>query len=124
MASKKLMSALDSAAEKLLARHFPDQTGDDTVMHLDPEIQIKAFSAVVNYYGPRTKLGGDEERKESGLSRLQQQLHGRGKTGRKADKAQGGADAVAQSNGAGSTDQFPTATTDPNAHGDPAGGSE
>jgi hypothetical protein len=116
--SKKLMSALDSAAEKLLARHFPDIASNMTVIEpIDPEVQIKAFSAVVNYYGPRTKLGGDDERKESELGKLQRQLHGRGKARRNAGTAKGGA------NGAGEPGtQLTIAGT--NGSGDPAAGSD
>ena len=71
--SKKLMTALDLAAEKLLQQHFPE-TGSNLK---DPELQIKAFTACVNWYGPRTKLGGKDEEATNEFTRLRDKLHGR-----------------------------------------------
>ncbi|HEY4355958.1 MAG TPA: hypothetical protein VGN16_09440 [Acidobacteriaceae bacterium] len=89
--SKTLMNNLDAAASALLKRHFPDQVPEG-MPESDPEIQIKAFSAVVNYYGPRTKLGGkEEENKRSDFDRLKGQLHGSGKARRRAGAPESGA---------------------------------
>ena len=70
--SKKLMDALDDAAEKLLKKHFPNEPK----LTLDDEMQIKAFAACVNWYGPRTKLGPQED-KPNEFTRLRDTLHGR-----------------------------------------------
>jgi hypothetical protein len=80
--SKKLMDALDIAAEALLKRHFPEEQPAADARPSDPEVQIKAFTACVNWYGPRTKLGGADEGNQNEFSRLRDKLHGRGKTKR------------------------------------------
>jgi hypothetical protein len=81
--SKELMDALDIAAKALLARHFPQGDPAPDAKPSDPEVQIKAFTACVNWYGPRTKLGGNDEGKTNEFTRLRDKLHsGRGKTKR------------------------------------------
>jgi hypothetical protein len=74
---KELMNGLDAAAAELLRRHFPKEDPDEPRLTTsDPEIQIKAFTACVNWYGPRTKLGGDDEGKTNEFTRLKDRLHG------------------------------------------------
>lgn len=71
----KLVTRLDEAAMALLDRWFPTETGIDPP---DAEKQIKAFDAVTKFYGPRTKLGGnDEDKKESEFDELRNRLNRR-----------------------------------------------
>ena len=94
--SKKLMTALDDAAAKLLAKHFPD----NPPLTLDAELQIKAFAACVNWYGPRTKLGAKDEEEIDEFTRLRAKLHGRGKTRRNTSGAEDQTGTPADGNGA------------------------
>lgn len=80
MTSKNaLMKRLDLAAEKLLDRYFGEVVTDKPTEGQD---QIKAFDAVVRYFGPRTKQS-DEEKNVSPFEQLQRGLNG-GKTPRRA----------------------------------------
>lgn len=74
------MARLDEAAEMLLDRYFKMPSLDtmkDGEKSPEGADQIKAFDAVVKYFGPRTKLGGDEDNKESAFDQLRSGLHGR-----------------------------------------------
>jgi hypothetical protein len=95
----KLMKRLDDAAEQLLDRYFKMPELDAVLPKGDE--QIKAFDAVVKYFGPRTKLGGnDEDKKESEFDQLRAGLNGSRAPRRRPGAAQG------RSNG-------PTAGDDP-----------
>lgn len=104
-----LRDALDVAALNLLKRHFPvPQEENAEPAYGDATEQTKAFQAVVAYYGPRTKLGGNEdEGKENGITNLRRRLHGRGKAGRHP----GAAKTQSRVNGAAGT---PAAAPDTN----------
>lgn len=69
---RKLMQRLDTAAELLLDRYFQPTVIGET----PPEAkeQIDAFKAVVTYFGPRTKLGGDEDKHDSPFEQLRNGL--------------------------------------------------
>lgn len=101
----KLMDRLDQAAFRLLDRSFPldrpPVEGVQTTL-AEPEIgdQVRTFEAVVKYYGPRTKLGGDEDKKESEFGNLRDRLHGR-KTPRSRDQTEA---PPGTANGAGDND--------------------
>ena len=81
-----LMSELDRAAFDLIKRHFPQDKPEGSLLP-DSQDQIKAFDAVVKYYGPRTKLGKPEEGQKNEYTRLRDQLHGR-KARRRADNTE------------------------------------
>jgi hypothetical protein len=85
--SKKLMDGLDEAAKQLLARHFPENAQSSNL--IDPELQIKAFTACVNWYGPRTKLGPKDEDTNNEFTRLRDRLHGSGRRASKRDTRPG-----------------------------------
>lgn len=71
----KLMERLDKAAEQLLDRSFlPLVVGEPMAPLME---QIRVFDSVVKYYGPRTKLGGDEEENGSEFERLRATLNRR-----------------------------------------------
>jgi hypothetical protein len=73
----RLQRRLDEAAEKLIARHFPENAEPDAPQP-DELNQIRAFDAVVRYYGPRTKLGVKEDEEDGAeYKRLRNRLHGR-----------------------------------------------
>lgn len=79
MTSKNaLMKRLDLAAEKLLDRYFGEVVSAKPTEGQD---QIKAFDAVVRYFGPRTKQS-DEEKNVSPFEQLQRNLNG-GKAARR-----------------------------------------
>lgn len=102
-AQQKLREGLDKAALVLLEKYFVSPgLGEGQP---DATDQIKAFDAVVKYYGPRTKLGGGEEKKESEIERLRGKLHGR----RAPRRDSGGA----APNGNGGADGGPDAADDP-----------
>jgi len=71
--SKKntLMERMDEAAIALLDRYFPK---DGTLVVCEPQDQIRAFQAVVSYYNPRLKLGGEEDERKSEFEDLQRKL--------------------------------------------------
>lgn len=92
--SSTLMKALDAAAAALLKRHFPETVPED-VAQPQPQDQIKAFAAVVNYYGPRNKFGKNDEGNQNEFSKLKDRLHGRGKTRRSPRAPEGGANGSA-----------------------------
>jgi hypothetical protein len=83
-----LMSELDRAAFDLITRHFPQDKPQGSLLP-DSQDQIKAFDAVVKYYGPRTKLGKDEEKPTNEYTRLRDKLHGRRTPRRRADSTEG-----------------------------------
>jgi hypothetical protein len=73
----RLQRRLDEAAEKLLSRHFPAAPQPDDPLP-DELNQIRAFDAVVKYYGPRTKLGVKEDDEDGAeYKRLRDKLHRR-----------------------------------------------
>ena len=92
MTSKNaLMKRLDLAAEKLLDRYFGEVVSAKPTEGQD---QIKAFDAVVRYFGPRTKQS-DEEKNVSPFEQLRNLNSG--KTPRRAggkSRQNGGGDDV------------------------------
>lgn len=88
----KLMARLDEAAELLLDRYFKSPILDGGSADSGAD-QIKAFDAVVKYFGPRTKLGGEDDKDDNEFSKLKDRLHGNRKTARgpRGGPSQGGA---------------------------------
>lgn len=100
----RLQRRLDEVASQLLDRAFPaaPQEGEQPTTQPEIEHQIRTFDAVVRYYGPRTKLGGKDEEKESEFGNLRDRLHGRKhnrKAARRRTSAEVEADELARLNG-------------------------
>jgi len=93
---RHLRQELDAAALRLLGKHFPKDSAEGAPPP-DEGNQIKAFDAVVRYFGPRTKFGGDDDKQEPIIEQLRNKLHGR-----RAPRSNSNS-----SNGGGNSTEFP-----------------
>lgn len=101
---KNLMTLLDTASVQLLEKYFGDQPvlGGNKRVSKGTE-QIKAYEAVVKYFGPRTKQE-DTDKKDSAFEQLRSDFTG---SGRKAARRA----STGKANGNGAADAGIAAAT-------------
>lgn len=86
---QKLMERLDKAAEQLLDRTFqPVAVGEAQAPLME---QIKVFESITRYFGPRTKVSGDEDHGVSEFEQLRNNLNNRTRSRRRSRQSNGDA---------------------------------
>jgi hypothetical protein len=79
---KTLMSRLDAASEQLLDRYFGEHEGKP----VKGAEQVKAFEAVVKYFGPRTRQA-DDDKGGSAFEQLRSDFNGNSRTTSRRSRA-------------------------------------